>query len=343
MRTRYRSGFTLVELLVVIAIIGILIAMLLPAIQAARESARRAQCSNNLRQFGVAINTYADRNSEQVVPSNWNTWGWMALLMPVMERQADWSNYVLVQDNGSGAAAGKTPRDGTVGPNGLTNLENARAFRSDAYYCPTRGYRQGQDGASQAIDYVGVGITYRPSSDYYHTDPYKSHFASSNPSQPWQNGPIVGHSGSQYVKSGADTWQVNIRSKVSIGSITDGMTYTAFVGEKHVTPTRLGLAGPDYPYNAAYVGGGYTDGKIIGLGLAQRPDFPPQRTAAEAGGTADWSSPYQDCIFMFGSWHPGIAQFVFGDARVVAVKNFAQPEVMQYMGGRSDGQPYNLP
>src|SRR5437016_3407021 len=100
-----RSGFTLVELLVVIAIIGVLVALLLPAVQSARESARRMQCSNNIRQIGLALHNFHDTNqclppggvatatgptvahTKFSIPTN-VIHGWAAFIYPFMEQKA---------------------------------------------------------------------------------------------------------------------------------------------------------------------------------------------------------------------------------------------------------------
>src|SRR5438445_4342606 len=88
MSPRPRCGFTLVELLVVIAVIGVLVALLLPAVQSAREAARRNQCSNNLKQIGLGVHNYND--TYQVMPAgNYHSvfGSWLVFLLPYVEQQ----------------------------------------------------------------------------------------------------------------------------------------------------------------------------------------------------------------------------------------------------------------
>lgn len=126
-----RSGFTLIELLVVIAIIAILIALLLPAVQQAREAARRSQCKNNLKQFGVALHTYHE--STKVFPKgsthpstigqlDWRCHSASVQLLPYMELGS-----VL---KGGGYTIGLDGENGT-------NLTAARNTKSPLWRCPS--------------------------------------------------------------------------------------------------------------------------------------------------------------------------------------------------------------
>ncbi|MHC5538677.1 DUF1559 family PulG-like putative transporter [Singulisphaera rosea] len=149
-----RRGFTLIELLVVIAIIAVLIALLLPAVQSAREAARRAQCINNLKQFGLAIHNYhqgvgcfpmmsaAAQTAPGAGSTTWGTFGAHAFLLPYLEQNAVYNSC-----NFSFACYPRTPlnSDGT-----WTNL-TVWETKISAFMCPS----DGQVGIENNNNYVG--------------------------------------------------------------------------------------------------------------------------------------------------------------------------------------------
>jgi prepilin-type N-terminal cleavage/methylation domain-containing protein/prepilin-type processing-associated H-X9-DG protein len=165
-----RRAFTLVELLVVIAIIGILIAMLLPAVQAARESARRTQCVNNLKQLGLAMHTYED--AKKKLPNGVNPhgccWGtWQVLVLPYMEQEALFESY----QNWGRVTANPTFSNGT---NTLVT-----AARIATLTCPT-------DEANRP----GAGPVANPDSTTNHN--YVVNYGNTNYFQTTENGVPVG-------------------------------------------------------------------------------------------------------------------------------------------------------
>jgi prepilin-type N-terminal cleavage/methylation domain-containing protein len=120
-----RGAFTLVELLVVLAILGVLMALLLPAVQAVREAARRASCHNNLRQIGLALHNYHDRS--RTLPYGWDNRGsmWTAHILPFVEQVSVYDTLVFDEHG-----LGNWEADG--GPN-----ETACATVLPVYRCPS--------------------------------------------------------------------------------------------------------------------------------------------------------------------------------------------------------------
>jgi len=161
---RSRRGFTLIELLVVIAIIGVLVALLLPAVQAAREAARRSQCSNNLKQIGLAMHNY--HSALDVFPlgtsaapnTGWGQWGSLSMLLPYLEQQPLYaaSNFSLGPVEGPGDTANRTVVNTLVNSFLCPSDGNAGPTRRNSYYGSIGTTTDWRNNGTDAKDSTGV-------------------------------------------------------------------------------------------------------------------------------------------------------------------------------------------
>jgi prepilin-type N-terminal cleavage/methylation domain-containing protein len=327
MRLLRRGGFTLVELLVVIAIIGILIGLLLPAIQAARESARRMQCSNNLKQIGVAIHNY--HNTYKRMPNSrrkcdWITWA--AEIWPFLEESQASALW-----------------DSTV--NYYKQREEIRTYQVPIYLCPTR--RAPPQISIEGDSDMDTGPHVRGA-----VGDYACNAGDGNPPRDTPvvldpplvtkesqlaNGAFVfgtlrgGNQGEETAGcENVDPGKMTPITYTTFAKIEDGLSRTLFVGEKHVPDGFFGrkIANDNSIYNPDYL---RSHGRFGGVfyGLAEPTDGMNENDVDE----------YNE---MFGSWHPGICQFVWGDGSVRQLNNEIDEVVLAYLCHRSDGNAFNL-
>jgi prepilin-type N-terminal cleavage/methylation domain-containing protein len=281
----FREGFTLVELLVVIAIIGILIALLLPAVQAAREAARRMQCSNNLKQNGFAIHMFHETKNE-IPYSRLDTWEtWAVIIWPWLEQQAWFDQWDMSR-------------------NYYRQKEEVRTVAIPSYFCPTRR-SPGTPPASLSGDILqGTTGPHVPGGlgDYSACigDP---------------SGRIDYYEGMNIPEGyGPGNGAFRYKGKpLRFRDITDGLSNTVFLGEKHIPNHNFGHAPDASIYNGDH--GRCMTQLGVGAPIAKGP--------SGKGG--------------FGSYHPGICQFVMGDGSVQAIAVSIDATTLGYLANRQDG------
>ena len=355
-------GFTLVELLVVIAIIGVLVALLLPAVQSARESARRTQCQNNLKNDSLAVIGYVDSRGEYPIgvaggdPSKATSnsslgeegqganfcdrgLGWAAYILPYLEQQAVYDQVWDTTGLPAAVAERFPPPDLLrVGPVFFDRTGENTVWKGGdtvlpSFRCPSSELPNFAEDHLSPFQWING----------YATSDYKGNGG-------WADRGIFQHrcdNANAYAGPGSSlpgTDPAKVVLSIRPANVTDGMSQTIMIGESSyyiITPGAGGETATDWPI---WMGGANSDENTIfktafdapincGISPKIRENFyvgtrPGQSVQAFSGPLDD------DCSF---SWHPGGAFFAFCDGSVHWLDENIEWETYRNLGTRDDG------
>ncbi len=318
-------GFTLVELLVVIAIIGVLVALLLPAIQAAREAARRSSCTNNLVQIGLGIHNFHDtygvipggafarRPSGSPTPAD--AWryarfsGWVVLL-PYLEQQAMYDTFNAYADY---EHADNVQAEQSTSPHPLWFCPSRRPPSRSTAAFSSNSARQGRHLGDYA--FCGGGEMRDGSRSHVHADLISTH----------SNGMFMMPS----AEPDGRMWQRP--GRLTFAQVKDGLSNTIAVGEKRAEEFRD-------------LNGNLIDGRSENA--LQGPNFlwgwhSSRNTTSPMNGPilGGWGNYDAN----FGSRHPGGCHFLLGDGSVRFISEDINHDVYQILAARDSGRPVTLP
>ena len=330
---RERAAFTLAELLVVITIIGILIALLLPAVQAAREAARRLQCANHVKQLALGAITH-ESDLGFFPTGGWNKWwlghpdrgfdqrqpgGWIYNILPFIEQEALHDLGGL----GSGMSIEESNAKRLATPLAMMNCPTRRPAALYRFaYVPVAEFRLTSGPITQLArsDYAMNGGDY---AQWRRDDPalLPDLAAGDDPNFRWDN--MDRQTGISYQ-----------RSQVKLADVLDGASNTFLIGEKYVNFLHY-LDGKDLGDSETMYCGDDLDllrftGVVGTVGTADLNNLPRRdREAVGEGNHVQW----------FGSAHADVVNMSFCDGSVRSLNYSIDAEVYRCLGNRKDGSP----
>lgn len=310
-------GFTLVELLVVITIIGILIAVLLPAVQAAREAARRMQCTNNLKQIALALHNYhAQKETLPYAAPRWAGPGgnWVAMILPFLEQQGlyDQYNFNVPTNDAANARVVTTPLAGLICPSDPAGAQpimdrfSGPGADTNATRCLGLWYAGSMGPTHDWSGTAGTGCKYCPATPKPDANNYCC--------QGWN----FGSSSSTAV----GMFGRDVQCMIRFADVRDGLSNTILLGE--TLPAQSNLFGA-FEFTHCIVG------TNIPINLMNDPPSP-----------TDASVDYLT-VDGFKSCHPGGACFAMADGSIQFFAASIDFKLFNNLGTRAGGELAQLP